>query len=92
MGLLKHPDGQRQLEVISNSVSIDYIVHHWLGMLHKLPYLLQMAFSYLSEEVNQIHVTFQLHFMTTKTFFFSIFSWEEKKKKQKKSGEKRRKS
>lgn len=80
MGLLKHPDGQRQLEVISNSVSIDYIVHHWLGMLHKLPYLLQMAFSYLSEEVNQIHVTFQLHFMTTKTFFFSIFSWEEKKK------------
>lgn len=91
MGLLKHPDGQRQLEVISNSVSIDYIVHHWLGTLHKLPYLLQMAFSYLSEEVNQIHVTFQLHFMTTKTFFFPSFHGR-KKKKQKKSGEKRRKS
>lgn len=35
MGLLKHPDGQKQLEVISNSISIDYVVHRLLGMLHK---------------------------------------------------------
>lgn len=85
MGLLKHPDGQWQLEVISNSVSIDYIVHHWLGTLHKLPFLLQMPFSYLFQEVNQIHVTFQLHFKTTKTFFSSFHG----KKKNRRNPEKR---
>lgn len=78
MGLLKHPDGQKQLEVISNSVSIDYIVHCWLGMLYKLPFLQQMLLNYPFEEVNQIHVTFQLNFQTTKIFFF-IFSWEKEK-------------
>lgn len=74
MGLLKPPDGQKQLEVISNCINIDYIVHHWLGMLHKLPFLLQMQFSYPFDEVNQIHLTFELHFKTTKIlFFFHLF-------------------
>lgn len=61
--------------MISNSVSIDYVVHHWPGMLHKhkLPFLQQMPFNYPFEEVNQTHATSQLHFSTTKTIFFTPF-------------------
>lgn len=81
MGLLKHPDGQKQLEVISNSVSIDYIVNHWLGMLHKLPFLRQMLFNYPFQEVNHIHV----HFKTTKSFFF-ILSGEKERNTEKREG------
>lgn len=50
MGFLERPDGQIQLEVISNSMSIDYVVHHWDGRL----YTPQMLFNYPFEEVNQI--------------------------------------
>lgn len=78
MGLLKHPDGQKQLQVISNSGSLDYIVHHWPGMLHKLPFLQQMPLNYPFKEANQIHETSQLHFKTTKIHFFSVPSHEKK--------------
>lgn len=83
-GLLKHPDGQKQLEVISNSISIDYIVHHWLGMLHKPPVLLQIPFKYPFEAVNHIHVTFQLNFKTAKKKKKNfISSWEKEEIKRK---------
>lgn len=69
--MLKHPDGPEQLEVIGNSISIDYVVHHWLaGWLGMLPSLLQMQLNYPFEEVNHIHVTSQSHFEATKRFFF----------------------
>lgn len=78
MGLLKHPDGQKQLEVISNSISIDYVVHHCMAGDAAQAFALsakRCSIIHLKKS-NQIHVTLQLHFKTTKRHFFLILSWE----------------
>lgn len=78
--MLKHPDGQKPLEVISNSISIDYVVHHWLRMLHKpLPFLLHMPLNYPFEEVKSNPCESSVTFLDYKNTFFYTFHGKKRK-------------